>query len=161
MANVRPWAWGAFASPGFLVAVAILGYCGLLDLAVSRGPIGQVQSQVVAYLDRSERQAVEAFAAARTINAAVSVLKSADLSAVVAQVAPMEVLEPVDDLAKQFSDVMVVSIVAILLERLVLSVSQAWALTYGVPLGCAMIALSLALAGRECVCACWRWAGAP
>jgi len=128
---------------GLLLVLAALGISGLLETAVTRGPVGYVQDDVVLYLARSEQTAVEAFAAARTINAAVSVLKSADLSAVVAQVAPMEVLEPVDDLAKQFSDVMVVSIVAILVERLVLVVSQAWALTVLLPIGCALLALSV------------------
>jgi len=52
------------------------------------------------------------------------------------------VLEPVDDLAKQFSDVMVVSIISILVQRLLLAVSQAWALTVFFPVGCVMLALS-------------------
>jgi hypothetical protein len=123
-----------------LLAVALLGYGGVLDQAAGRGPAGRLQAAVEAYLDRSERSAVEAFAAARTINAGISVLKSMDLSAVVAQVAPMQVLEPVDDLAKEFSDVMVVSIVAILVERLVLEVAQLWALTAILPLGCVLLA---------------------
>jgi hypothetical protein len=132
--------------PAFWFALlALLGYAGGLELAVSHGPAGSVQTSVTAYLDRSEKKAVEAFAIARTINAAVSLLKSADLSAVVAQVAPMQVLEPVDDLAKQFSDVMVISIVAILLQRLLLGVSQAWAFTCVLPTGCVLLVVSLML----------------
>lgn len=125
-----------------LLVLALLGYAGVLEQAAAHGPLGPVQAGVEAYLDRSERMAVEAFAAARTINAAISVLKSMDLSAVVAQVAPMQVLEPVDELAREFSDAMVVSIVAILVERLVLQVSQAWALTFVLPLGCVLLAAS-------------------
>ncbi len=123
-----------------LLVLALLGYAGLLEWAASHGPTGAVQAGVEAYLDRSERVAVEAFAAARTINAAISVLKSMDLSAVVAQVAPLQVLEPVDELAREFSDVMVVSIVAILVERLVLHISQAWALSVVLPVGCLLLA---------------------
>ena len=126
-----------------LVVVALLGCTGWLERAASSGPLGSVQDGVVAYLSSSETKAVEAFAVARAINATVSVLKSTDLSAVVAQVAPLEVLEPVDDLAKQFSDVMVVSIVAILVQRLILLVSQAWALSVLLPIGCLLLILSL------------------
>lgn len=125
-----------------LLVLALFGYSGLLELGLSIGPIGFAQDRAVAYLDASESRAVEAFAAARTINAAVSVLKSADLGAVVVQVAPLEVLEPVDDLAKQFSDVMAVSIVAILIQRLMLLVAQAWALDFVLPAGCLLLAAS-------------------
>jgi hypothetical protein len=126
-----------------LVVLACLGFAGVLEKLATWGPFGNMQGNVVAYLDTSEKKAVEAFAVARAINASVSLLKSADLSAVVAQVAPMEVLEPVDDLAKQFSDVMVVSIVSILVQRLILAVSQAWALNWVFPAGCLLLALSL------------------
>ena len=99
--------------PAFLLfLLALIGFSGGLETGATWGPFGGTQDDVTGYLNSSERKAVEAFAVARTINAAVSFLKSADLSAVVAQVAPLEVLEPVDDLAKQFSDVMVVSIVS-------------------------------------------------
>jgi hypothetical protein len=125
-----------------LVVVAFLGFTGALESFATWGPFGDLQDEVTAYLDSSEKKAVEAFAIARGINAAVSFLKSADLSAVVAQVAPMQVLEPVDDLAKQFSDVMVVSIVSILVQRLILAVSQAWALTVVFPAGCLVLACS-------------------
>jgi hypothetical protein len=132
----------------WLVLIAILGYSGLLELAVTRGPLAIVEDRVAGYLDRSEAKAVDAFAAGRSINAAVSVLKSTDLSAVVVQIAPMEVLEPVDDLAKQFSDVMAVSICAILLQRLILLVSQAWALTFVLPVGCMLLAASVIVSRR-------------
>ena len=122
--------------------LALIGFSGGLETGATWGPFGGTQDDVTAYLNSSERKAVEAFAVARTINAAVSFLKSADLSAVVAQVAPLEVLEPVDDLAKQFSDVMVVSIVSMQLQRLVLAVSQAWALTIVFPIGCLLLAAS-------------------
>ena len=131
-----------------LLLIAGLGYGGALEWAASHGPLGAVQHDVVAYLDKSEAKAVEAFAVARTINAAVSLLKSADLSAVVAQIAPLQVLEPVDDLAKQFSDVMVVSIVALQLQRLLLLMSRAWALSLGLPIGCVLLSLSAFLAQR-------------
>jgi hypothetical protein len=55
----------------------------------------------------------------------------------------MEVLEPIDDLAKQFSDVMVVSIVAILVQRLILMVSQEWAFSVILPIGCVLLILSI------------------
>jgi hypothetical protein len=127
-----------------LVVVAVAGFSGGLERLATVGPFGDVQRTVTSYLDRSETKAVEAFAVARAINASVSVLKSADISAVFAQVAPMEVLEPVDDLAKQFSDVMVVSIVSIMVQRLILGMAEAWGLGVVLPIGCVLLVAAAA-----------------
>ena len=127
-----------------LVALGFLGLVGGLELAASHGPLGQLQDETVAYLDKAERKATEAFAAGRAINAAASILKSTEVSPIVVKIAPMEVLEPVDDLAKQFSDIMAVSIAALLLQRLVLSISEAWALGILLPaLGRSVVLLAL------------------
>jgi hypothetical protein len=126
-----------------LVALGFLGLVGGLELAASHGPLGQLQDETVAYLDKAERKATEAFAAGRAINAAASILKSTEVSPIVVKIAPMEVLEPVDDLAKQFSDIMAVSIAALLLQRLVLSISEAWALGILLPAGCLLLLLGL------------------
>ncbi len=144
-----PFAAAARYRPAILLLLAaLLGFSGLLEWGATHGPLGAVEHHVSAYLDRSETTAVEAFAVARAINAAVSLLKSADLSAVVAQIAPLQVLEPVDDLAKQFSDVMVISIVAIQMQRLLLLVSRAWALAILFPIGCIMVAAAVVLPRR-------------
>jgi hypothetical protein len=129
-------------SLGLLVAF-VLGLTGVLELSASRGPMGQVQDRTIAYLDVAQRKAVEAFAAGRAINAAASILKSAEISPIVVKIAPLEALEPVDDLAKQFSDIMAISIGALLLQRLVLSISQAWALAILLPTGCILLLAGL------------------
>lgn len=134
-----------FALVWFLIAA--LGHWGGLDYAASRGPLGSIEKTAVSYLAGSETKAFEAFAVARTIDAAVSVLKSADLSIFVAQVAPMEALEPIDDLSKQFSDVMVLSLVAIMLQQVVLLIAQSWALSLVLPIGCVLLALGALLRG--------------
>jgi hypothetical protein len=126
-----------------LILAGILGLTGVLELAASRGPLGRFQDRTIAYLDKAERKAAEAFAAGRAINAAASILKSTEVSPIVVKIAPMEVLEPVDDLAKQFSDIMAISIGALLLQRLMLEVSQAWALAILLPAGCALMLAGL------------------
>jgi hypothetical protein len=134
-----------------LLAFAILGFSGLLEAAATHGPPGRFQDTATAYLDRSEQKAIEAFAAARAINAGISLLKSAEFSPIIARIAPGQLLEPVDDLAKQFSDVMVVSIIAILLQRLLLMISEAWALTIALPVGCILWLLALSSGRRPVV----------
>jgi len=126
-----------------LILAGILGLTGMLEFAASRGPLGPFQDRTIAYLDTAQRKATEAFAAGRAINAAASILKSTEVSPIVVKIAPMEVLEPVDDLAKQFSDIMAVSIGALLLQRLVLAVSQAWALAILLPAGCILLLAGL------------------
>ena len=131
-----------------LLLLVILGYFGVLEAVATHGPLGSVQRVATSYLDRSQAKAIEAFAAARAINAGVSVLKSIEVSPLLARFAPLEVLEPVDDLAKQFSNVMAFSIAAILVQRLLLAVAHTWALGVALPIGCA-----LSVAGMWCA----RW----
>jgi hypothetical protein len=130
-----------------LALAAILGASGGLERAAAWGPAGRIQSSAASYLDAAERKAIEAFAAARAINATASILKSAEFTPLVVRIAPLELLEPVDDLAKQFADVMVVSLIAILLQRLLLDVAQSWALTAVLPAGCMLWLLACLIPG--------------
>jgi hypothetical protein len=93
---------------------------------------------MIAYLDASKTKAIEAFAAGRLLNGGISFLKSVELTPFGVGAAPLQALEPIDDLAKQFSDVMLVSIAAILVQKLLLSLGTAVGLTILLPLGCAL-----------------------
>ena len=128
--------------PTVWLIAALLGFSGFFELVATRGPLGYVQNQAIAYLRVSETRAFEAFATARTIDAAVSVLKSVDFSMIVVQAEPMEALDPIDDLSKQFSDVMVLSLIVILAQQLILLIAHAWALTIALPIGCMLLALA-------------------
>lgn len=101
-------------------------------------PVSTVEAGAVAYLDASKTKAIEAFAAGRLLNGGISFLKSVELTPFGVGAAPLQALEPIDDLAKQFSDVMLVSIAAILVQKLLLSIGTAVGLTILLPLGCAL-----------------------
>ncbi|HLY54818.1 MAG TPA: hypothetical protein VKS60_04635 [Stellaceae bacterium] len=121
-----------------LAAVMLLGGIGALEAAAELAPLKTVQSGAVAYLDASKTKAIEAFAAGRLLNGGISFLKSVELTPFGVGAAPLQALEPIDDLAKQFSDVMLVSIAAILVQQLLLSIGTTVGLTILLPIGCGL-----------------------
>lgn len=85
--------------------------------------VGVVQDQARAYLQGATLKAVAAFAAARGLNAAISTLQNSSLSVgvgVSGTLALGQVLDPLNDLIERFSQVMLVSSVALGLQQLLL-----------------------------------------
>lgn len=75
----------------------------------------------LAYLEQSSQRALAAFAIARGLNAAISVIQSAEVGltlGISAALSPGEVLDPLNDLIERFSLVMLVASVALWLVRL-------------------------------------------
>ena len=65
-----------------LLLLVILGYFGVLEAVATHGPLGSVQRVATSYLDRSQAKAIEAFAAARAINAVSTAIAGPDWRAV-------------------------------------------------------------------------------
>ena len=90
---------------------------------------GSVDRRAQAGTDRVFRQALLTYAAARTLDAAVSLAEGTELAlepgGVGVTVSAGEILEPLDDLVEQFSTVMLVSATSLGLQSLLLRAS-AW-----------------------------------
>jgi hypothetical protein len=78
------------------------------------------------YLDRSLKRALGTFALARGLNGVISVAQKVQISLSPAgmgmNVAPAEVLDPIDDLVEQFSEIMLVSSSALIAQKILLAI---------------------------------------
>ena len=95
---------------------------GLADYP-QRAGVGAVQGEAQSYLQSATLKAVAAFAAARGLNAAISTLQESSLSVgvgVSGNLALGQVLDPLNDLVERFSEVMLISSVALGLQQLLL-----------------------------------------
>lgn len=72
------------------------------------------------YINESIVDAGIIYAAARGINAAVSVIQSAEVAVVFASISPGEALDPINDFIERFSNVMTFSIASLALQKVLL-----------------------------------------
>lgn len=110
---------------------------GLLALAWLR-PLDTWAGQQV---DAGLKRALATYAAARTLNAVISTVRSVSVSVGVgvgASVNPGAVLEPIDDLVEQFSGLVLAATLSFAAQRLLLEVGAAWPL--GLLLSAALVA---------------------
>jgi hypothetical protein len=126
-----------------ILALIFLAFLGWTGLAGSAGnlvlrPADQVAAD---YLSHSRNQGIAAFAAARSVNGSISLLKSIDVKPAGIGAAPFEMLEPVDDLAKEFSDVMAFGVAIILIEQFLTQISQSHAIGILLGVGCLLWAV--------------------
>jgi hypothetical protein len=80
------------------------------------------------YTERGIKRAFATFAAARTLNAAISFIQEASVNVqmgVGATITPGAVLDPLDDLVEQFSEIMLLSTLSFASQRLLIEVSRA------------------------------------
>lgn len=88
-------------------------------------PIDNVAEQ---YTEQGIKRAFATFAAARTLNAAISFIQEASVNVqmgVGATITPGAVLDPLDDLVEQFSEIMLLSTLSFASQRLLIEVSRA------------------------------------
>lgn len=88
-----------------------------------------LDSSAAARVDEGLRAAFTAFATARLLNGAISVIQSTQLgvqAGVAASVQPAEILDPVNDLIERFSDYMLAATVAFGVQKVLLSIGAHW-----------------------------------
>ncbi|HBN15541.1 MAG TPA: hypothetical protein DD407_10930, partial [Pseudohongiella sp.] len=101
-----------FFAAGVLIFV-LLSWLGVMDYAATE------------YVDDAIVQSTVAFASARAVNAAVSILQSAELSPPVIGGLTMgvgEVLDPINDLVEQYSTLMKMAIGSLVIQKVLLQV---------------------------------------
>jgi hypothetical protein len=121
-----------------------------------------VQEQARAYLQEATLKAVTAFAAARGLNAAISTLQNSSLTVgvgVSGNLALGQVLDPLNDLIERFSEVMLVSSVALGIQQLLLPLGLWLGLAVLVPVAMACFVAAVWLGpsrGARVAGAGWR-----
>lgn len=105
--------------------------CVLLALTLVVAWARPLEALAERHVEAGLKRAVVAFAAARALNAVLSVLQEASVSLQLGAgvaVKPGAVLEPLDDVVEQFSDVMFVASASFAMQRLMIEVFSAWPL---------------------------------
>lgn len=133
------------------LAVAAVAAAGLFDRA-ERALLPTTPAQAgQAHLEANLTRAVALFGTARALNAAISVLQSAEVtgSVVVAQgsISPGQALDPVNDLVERFSAVMLTATVALTGSVLLVQAGDLYGFAVLLPAGLALAAAALWLPG--------------
>lgn len=129
-----------------LTAAARAALIAAVLAAVACAWLPAVQQRADAQVDAGLKRALLAFAAARTLNAAISVAQGTQVALQPAGVGVTltlgEVLDPVNDLVEQFSSLMLAAAVAFGVQKVLLAVGAHWAVSLAVT----AVALGWALA---------------
>jgi hypothetical protein len=137
-----------------LVLLAALPWLPTVADYPQRAGLATVEGQAQSYLQGATLKAVAAFAAARGLNAAISTLQGSSVTVgvgVSGNLALGEVLDPLNDLVERFSEVMLISSVALGLQQLLLPLGLWVGTTLLLPvgIGCFLGAIWLGRGGGD------------
>lgn len=96
--------------------------CVLVLLLILISWLGIIDKKTEYYIDQAMVNAVVAFGAARGINAAVSVIKSTEVSAMFVSAGIGKVLDPVDDMVEDFSTIMKISLASLASQKIIIEI---------------------------------------
>ena len=103
-----------FTQPILIMALLIVSWWGAVD-------------NLAAYVNgESIKDAAIIYGVARSINGVISLIQSAEISAIVGSVRPGELLDPMNDLIERFSSVMAWSLSSLVLQKVLLSVFSSY-----------------------------------
>jgi hypothetical protein len=108
-----------------IIIIGVLSYTNILNTAMTKTVFRPMDEKSNAYLDETLKKAVYTYAIVRGINGVISVIQNTrvDMSpaGVGVSMALGEILDPVNDLVERFSWVMLISITALGIQKIFLS----------------------------------------
>jgi hypothetical protein len=113
-----------------ILCLLIVSWWGSLDALANRVNSDSITDAAVIY------------GIARSINAAVSLLQSAEVGAFVGSINPGEVFDPINDLIERFSTVMTWSLSSLVLQKVLLSIFSSYPLKILFTIVCLMLLFS-------------------
>lgn len=111
----------------------------VLGMIIAISWTGFIDSQSQAYIDGSLKQALIAYAVARTVNAVVSVLQTISLLGL----GIGEALDPINDLVERFSSVMELAIASLFIQKILLTITASWFFKLALTVSGGLLILSL------------------
>lgn len=116
-----------FTQPILIIALLIVSWWGAVD-------------NLAAYVNgESIKDAAIIYGVARSINGVISLIQSAEISAIVGSVRPGELLDPMNDLIERFSSVMAWSLSSLVLQKVLLSVFSSYSFKVIFTICCALM----------------------
>lgn len=131
-----------------LLALILICLSGLFEAVYRLSPLPAFEKEAADYLADVRERAAYAYAVARTLNATISLLESVDTGIGVVSFQPAQVLEPINDMIEQFSDLVLIALASVGVQEILLAVLDDISWTYLLPL--ALLPLLLApWAGKQ------------
>lgn len=110
-----------------LILILIINIPKLNNQLINNKYMRTFDNMTIQYIDNAINKAVIAFASARGINAIISLLKSSTVNmtpaGIGASISVGEILDPVDDMVETLSDVLLLSIVSLGIQRFLLEIA--------------------------------------
>ena len=110
------------------LTIGVLAYTSNLDLMVEKAGVAELDDRANKYFDRSIKNAAITFAAARALNAVISVFQNSEIHitpvGVGASLAVGEILDPINDLIERFSWVMLVSTISLGVQKSLMGIAD-------------------------------------
>ncbi|WP_028878315.1 hypothetical protein [Terasakiella pusilla] len=125
-----------------LLALILICFSGLFDTLYRLSPLPAFEQEAAGYLADVRERAAYAYAVARTLNATISLLESVDTGIGVVSIQPGQVLEPINDMIEQFSDLVLIALASVGVQEILIAVLEDISWTYLLPL--ALLPLLLA-----------------
>ena len=108
-----------------IILIGVLSYTNVINMTFERSIFRSFEEKSSTYLDDTLKKAIYTYAIVRGINGVISVLQNSSVAMSPAGIginmALGEILDPINDLMERFSWVMLVSIAAIGIQKIFLS----------------------------------------
>ncbi|NVJ91521.1 MAG: hypothetical protein HWE34_07670 [Methylocystaceae bacterium] len=119
-----------------VIILAVIALCltGLFDTLYKLTPLPTFEENAASYLADVRERAAYSYAAARTLNATISLLESVDTGVGFVSLKPGQVLEPINDMIEQFSDLVLIALASVGVQEILIAVLGDISWTYLLPL---------------------------
>ncbi|NVK19215.1 MAG: hypothetical protein HWE30_11010 [Methylocystaceae bacterium] len=117
-----------------IIALILICLSGLFETLWQLTPLPSYEKNATAYLADVRERAAYAYAAARTLNATISLLESVDTGIGLVSIQPGQVLEPINDMIEQFSDLVLIALASVGVQEILMAILGDISWTYLLPL---------------------------
>lgn len=117
-----------------IFALMLICLSGLFETLYQLTPLPTFEQDAAAYLADVRERAAYSYAAARTLNATISLLESVDTGIGLVSIQPGQVLEPINDMIEQFSDLVLVALASVGVQEILMAILGDISWTYLLPL---------------------------
>lgn len=119
---------------GLIALLIFLSLSGAINSLYQLTPLPSWESESASYLADVRERATYAYAAARSLNAVISLLESIDVGLGFVSAEPAQVLAPVDDMIEQFSDLILIALASIGIQEILVAILGDISWTYLLPI---------------------------
>lgn len=119
---------------GLIALLIFLSFSGIFNSLYDLTPLPAWETETADYLTDVRERATYAYAAARSLNAVISLLASIDVGIGLVSAEPAQALAPLDDMIEQFSDLILLALVSIGFQEILIAILSDISWSYLLPI---------------------------